>query len=372
MVSHDTRKNISKSIFIVLAFAYSAIASADISITGPAIGDTFYTDENTISVDGVTSGNVSYVSWRCESGCNGSGTTSGVSSWSTGTIYINSGTNLVSITAHNADGSTDTATINLTRTIPGGVQVTFPYQLNFDEGPSSLEAMYYASGGATVTHLTGLCYSGGCARFVPSQYDNTYAALGGFNFPPNTQRVHVRYLIYFGEGYVQNLITRHKHILIHRADDVSTHRGMTYIWNDGRGDFSVGACDNTDCRFEGDKFRPDGTEAYRIGEHLQEWVSIEASFDTSTHMIRVYVTTQDGSLNNYLLTERQIHSVDASLDYWTNISVLGAFIDLGTVPNPGMYWLMDEIVIDDGPIGPPAGFVTGEAPVHPRSPTMVD
>ena len=372
MKHHDTSKVMLHTIFVVIVMVYAGITSAAISITGPAIGDTFYTDENVLTVNGVTSGNVSYVSWSCQTGCNGSGTASGVSSWTTNTIYINSGNNLVNVTAHNTDGSTDSATINLYRTIPDGMLISFPYSLNFDAGPTSLDSRYYASGGATVSHQTGLCWSGGCAKFIPSRYDNTYAALGGFNFPANTQRVHVRYLIYFGEDYVQNLITRHKHILIHRATDISSDRGMTYIWNNGRGDFGLGACDNTDCRFEDDKTRPDGSESYIVGEHLQEWVSIETSFDTSTHMIQVFVTTQDGSLNNQLIAERQIHAINAADDYWTRISVFGAFIDLGTVPSAGMYWLMDEIVIDDSPIGPPAGFVTGQQPIRPRSPTMIN
>lgn len=356
---------------LLFCFACPSLVTAQVTITSPTATSTYYNEDNVAVVSGRVAGNVSSVTYSCESGCNNSGTTSGTSSWTTDRIYLNGGSNLVRVTARYTDGSSDSAVINLYRTIPGSVPVSFPYNLDFDGGASSLEGLIWATDGASVTHQTSGCWSGGCAKFVPSTSDNSYAALGGFNFPANTRRVNVRYLMYFGPDYLRNLNTRHKHILMHRATDVSGDRGMAYIWRTGGAttDLSVGACDNTDCRYEGGKTRPDGTESFLISEHLQEWVSFEVEFDTVNHRVRIYVTTRDGALNDHLLAERQIHSINSSQDYWSRLSVLGAFIDLGTTASPGMYWMTDEVVMSNTHIGPPAGFA-GAGTARPNPPLI--
>ena len=346
-------------------------ALADVTITSPTTNNEYYDEANMVELSGTASSNATRIDWSCRSGCNQRGTASGISSWATGAFYVESGSNIIDVTAHYSDGSSESDSILVYRTVPHGLRISFPYELDFDTGPSSLEQRIFATRGAAVSHQTTGCWQGGCAKIVPSQFDNSYAALGGFFFPDQSRRVNVRYLVKFGPDFVDNLNLRSKHILAHRASDVSGDRGMSYIWRADSGDFSLGACDNTDCSYEGDKYRPDGSEAFTIGAYLDEWVSIETEFDTLNHRIRTYVTTSDGRLDNYLLTEQSIHSISQSLDYWTRISILGAYIDLGTVPSEGMFFMLDEIVISDSYIGPPSGFGSPRAELpRPEAPEL--
>jgi hypothetical protein len=372
--------NMNKGMHRILAglilLAASPLSPAAVVITSPSADSIWYQYDNTVR----SSGDVSSVTWACTSGCNNSGTASGRASWRSGTIYLEAGSNNVTVTSHLSDGSTETDSINLYRTIAGSTTANFPYTLDFDAGPSTLEAMYAASGGATVTHQTAQCWSGGCAKFTPAEASNSYAALGGFEFSGNPQVVHIRYLIYFGPDYASRLDSRHKHIIIHRYGNLSQNRdnsddrGMIYVWHTGTDDLSMGACDNTDCRFEGDATRPDGDESLLIGERPAEWIALEAVFDSVTHTASLYATTRDGDLNELLIGQKTLHATTRSADdYWYALSVLGAFIDLGTEPSPGMYFLMDEIVMDDEHIGPPAGFIDGGAaqPARPSAPTLI-
>lgn len=260
--------------------------------------------------------------------------------------------------------------LGLAGTASAGVNFTsFPYTLNFDNGATSVNGLQYVSRGATLTHTTTNCWSGGCAKVVPSAQADSFAGLGDFTFP-NSKRINVRYLMYFGADYVRNLNSRHKHILIHRgtADDDSDDRGMIYVWHYNQQDFTMGACDNTDCRYQFNTDRPNGQEAFYIGDYLQQWVSFEAEFDLNTHQIRLFVTTQDGRLNEHLLAQRTIHNMsDPSQEFWRRISMLGSYIDLGTTASPGMYWMFDEVQISNQRIGPPANF--GAA--RPNPPTGV-
>jgi hypothetical protein len=327
----------------------------------------YYCDCNMVSLSGTAAGNISEVisvGWECINGCDLSGSASGTTSWSTGDFYLNAGSNIIRVTAQHQDGSTSTDSVNVYWTDPSGTHVTFPYSLDFDAGLDSLEGLISASKGAAVRYEDSQCWRGGCAKFVPSNESNSYAALGGFNLPSDTRRVHLRYLVFYGPDYVADLNRRHKHIIIHRGSDVSGDRGMVYAWKTSpdREDLSLGACDNTDCTYEDGKTRPDLDVSFLVGEHLLEWVCVEAVFDTNNHTVQVYITTQDGAFNNYLLAERSIHSITSSQDYWTRISVLGAYMDFGThinPPLPGMYWMLDEVAMSTSYIGPPDGFVTG-------------
>jgi hypothetical protein len=359
-------------IFLVSAFTCFKIALAEVTITSPVDVSTYYHDGNMISLSGTATGNISTITWSCESGCTQNGTASGTTSWFTESFYLNGGSNNVRVTALHSDGSTTADAINVYYTIPSGTDITLPYSLNFDSGSDSLEGLISATKGAVVRYEDSLCWRGGCARVIPSSESNSYAALGGFNLPANTNRIHVRYLVYYGPDFVSNLDRRHKNIIIHRESDVSGDRGMIYVWrtSEANDNMSLGACDNTDCRYEGGKTRPDGTESFLIADHLSEWVSLEAVFDTNNHMVQLYITTQDGNFINHLLAEKSIHNIDSSLDYWSRISVLGAYIDWGTTPSPEMYWLLDEIAMSSSFIGPPDGFVTGTPITAPSPPHL--
>jgi hypothetical protein len=374
--------NIQQNLAGLILLAASSPLLAEVKIISHN-ANIWYQYGNTVRLNGTASGNVTSVTWACTSGCNNSGTANGTANWRSGTIFLEAGSNNVTVTSHLSGGSTETDSINLYRTIAGSTTVNFPYTLDFDAGPSTLEAMYAASSGASVVQQTAQCWSGGCARFTPAEASNSYAALGGFQFSSNPQVVHIRYLIYFGPDYANRLDSRHKHIIIHRYGDLglnppadnSDDRGMIYVWHTGTGDLSMGACDNTDCRFEGGSTRPDGDESLLISERPAEWIALEAVFDSVTHTASLYATTRDGDLNELLIGQKTLHpTTNAADDYWYALSVFGAFIDLGTDASPGMYFLLDEIVMDDDHIGPPAGFIDGGVAPQPRpaAPTLLE
>ncbi len=87
-----------------------------ISISSPTTETTYTTSTSIINLAGTASDNIalSSVSWRCTSGCSGSGTASGTDSWSVNNINLVEGSNTVSITA--IDSSDNQATDSLTIT----------------------------------------------------------------------------------------------------------------------------------------------------------------------------------------------------------------------------------------------------------------
>jgi hypothetical protein len=135
----------------------------------------------------------------------------------------------------------------------------------------------------------------------------------------------------------------------------------------------MGACDNIGCIYEGGGARPEPPQTFLFGEHLRQWVCIEGVFDTTTHTVSYYVTTQDGRLNNRLIVETALHSVAPELDYWNRISLIGNYGG-GVIQTPGMYFMIDELAVSTSFIGPPAGFITGTAPTPPRltAPAIID
>jgi hypothetical protein len=372
---------ITRILLLIVIYTYFDIALAEVTITAVTApdGDAVYYDNETskyfhdgnmISLSGTAVEGTNKVEWECVSGCNGLGGASGTTSWSIGSFYLKEGSNNIEVKATHIDGSISTDSVNVYYTIPSGTDITLPYTLDFDSGFDSLDGLISATKGAVVTAEDSQCWRGGCAKFVPAEQNNSYAGIGGFNFPENPNRVHVRYLIFYGPDYLTNLQRRHKHILIHRGSDVSSDRGMIYAWKtiDGSGDLSLGACDNTDCRYEDGKDRPDGTESFLVADHLSEWISVEAVFDTEHHIVQLYVTTQDGTLFNHLLAQTNIHSIDnVSQDYWARISLIGGYMDWGTTASHGMYWLLDEVEMSSSYIGPPDGFVENSyVVVNPR------
>jgi hypothetical protein len=45
---------------------------------------------------------------------------------------------------------------------------------------------------------------------------------------------------------------------------------------------------------------------------------------------------------------------------WSYVDIIGGYFHAGSEDDPGSYFLIDELVIDDGYIGPPTGFLDGD------------
>jgi hypothetical protein len=86
-----------------------------VTITSPTSNPTRSQIGSTITLGGSASDNVAVtqVSWTNNRG--GSGNASGTTSWSTGTITLQTGSNILTVTARDAAGNTRTDTLTVTR-----------------------------------------------------------------------------------------------------------------------------------------------------------------------------------------------------------------------------------------------------------------
>jgi len=86
-----------------------------ITITSPTSNPTYSTTQSTINLGGTASDNVgvTQVTWSCQSGCSGSGTASGTTSWTVSSISLQSGSNVIQVTARDAAGNTGTNSITV-------------------------------------------------------------------------------------------------------------------------------------------------------------------------------------------------------------------------------------------------------------------
>ena len=89
-----------------------------VTITSPTASSTYATSNSTISIAGSSSDNVgvTQVTWSNSRG--GSGSASGTASWSVTGISLQSGTNLITVTARDAAGNTGTDTLTVTYNPP--------------------------------------------------------------------------------------------------------------------------------------------------------------------------------------------------------------------------------------------------------------
>ena len=87
-------------------------------------------------------------------------------------------------------------------------------------------------------------------------------------------------------------------------------------------------------------------------DYVQEWVCIEQEKNFNTGVMAIYIWTQDGAWNG------KLYEVDTTLESGSErrTSDVGAYLEL---THTNQYFIIDEMVMSDSYIGPPAGFVTG-------------
>lgn len=106
------------------------------------------------------------------------------------------------------------------------------------------------------------------------------------------------------------------------------------------------------CSWEGNHELPDFT----WGDWTDQWVSVEVCINitsgaTPSTSMTVYLTTQDGTFDDDIILQPTCGVENIGTGTWDNIDV--GMYGGGT---PVSYFLLDDIVIDDSHIGPPAGF----------------
>lgn len=129
------------------------LSAPTVEITSPTSEPTYTTNASTVSLSGTASDDVEVTSVTWTNSQGGSGDCSGDASWSLSDVGLTVGTNVITITAHDAAGKTGSATLTVTRTPPDPpvVNITVP---TVDPAYSTTAAKLSISG--TASHDAGI------------------------------------------------------------------------------------------------------------------------------------------------------------------------------------------------------------------------
>lgn len=261
-------------------------------------------------------------------------------------------------------------------------RITLPHRESF-EGEGSVSDISWASqGGAVLWERTGGWRGGGGIRVAPTILDEGYAGVGSFTgFAPQT-RLNVRWLMYFGSSFQQQ-VQSSKLLILHRQnivrgfqrpmiiDDERIENGQVQrYWFPAIG-YGNGPHSGQD------RFHVSGSE------YADEWVCFEYEADLVAKRINLYIHTQDGryrglsnSLDMFVFEEdgeNGTHRPPAEFPIY-EVQILGGYwgrvdgSELGVPPaqrDVNAYVKFDELVIDNGPIGCPTGFLSNPPPAAP-------
>lgn len=243
-----------------------------------------------------------------------------------------------------------------------------PHEEHFDL--NNYSDIVWLTQGATHTWMPGAGWQGGgAAKFTPVTNGQGYCGLGQFNDlrgpqgEPITQ-LNVRWLMYHGSTWAEygpeggGALNK---VLI----NVRSSGSRPMIIERNHNDYATwGACNGTECRYEGGDFWPDGTDSFRVGSppnhREQEWISMELESNAATGTLRLYIYTQDGQLNG-LYIERPIPTGGT----WSFVDILGGYMNQAVQSDPNNYFMIDELKIDSTYIGPPQGFLSDPPPGQP-------
>jgi hypothetical protein len=152
-----------------------------VAITTPTTAATFTTTTSPIALGGTAADNiaVTQVTWSNDRG--GSGTASGTTNWSASAIALQSGSNVLTVTARDGAGNTGVATLTVTYTPSSGLVAAYA----FDEGAGTTSAD--ASGnGYTATLVGGPSWvAGQFGSALSFNGTSSYAATGLTTNLPN-------------------------------------------------------------------------------------------------------------------------------------------------------------------------------------------
>jgi hypothetical protein len=252
---------------------------------------------------------------------------------------------------------------------------SLPFTETFDT--NNYSDLTWITQGATQTWMPTSGWNGrGAAKFTGPNSEG-YAAVGQFDFRGLStipEQINIRVLVYQGRMW-HELGAGGKLIILNR--DGNRGRPMVIATDYQAGNWESWApCDGTVCRFEGGEGWPNGTERLRLGNNTQgdgkrsnEWISVELEANTRTGMIKLYIDTQDGQFQG-LYVQRYMDDTGPG-GTWSYVDLIGGYMNWGNVrADPENYFMLDDIVIDDSYIGPPAGFRTGTTP-RPNPPSSL-
>jgi hypothetical protein len=216
--------------------------------------------------------------------------------------------------------------------------VTLPWELTFDNN-SWIADLARTECGGTSTHVTAGCYSGGCMKVTPP---SAACAGGGVNGGatglgwvtyPNTNRIHIRFLIKFGPTFPSSVRNaggnlESKFILL----DSPSRIGLLGL---------IGS--DTDGRYL----------AWAAYGNLNVW-----TFRNQEPVWIEYAPfrIKDG-VRTGAYTDVSKSSSGGSTGFW-----MSYFNSYG-VANEGNWYLIDNLAVSTTYIGPPQGFTGGQADI---------
>jgi len=127
--------------------AASSSTSPTIAIISPTPSSTYVTSSSTVDLGGISSDDVGVTSVTWSNAAGGLGTALGTSSWSIAGISLTLGTNLITVTAHDAASATGIDTITVTYTQPAVLAVTGSASVTSGTRPLSISFTCSPSGG---------------------------------------------------------------------------------------------------------------------------------------------------------------------------------------------------------------------------------
>lgn len=267
---------------------------------------------------------------------------------------------------------------------------TLPAYEDFEDASgdtSEYADILWTDGGATATHQGGGGWDGGdCVRFTTPTSTSSRATTGQWLGLPSPTKICARYLVRIPSSMLTHLasVQEPKMAIFNRATDQADQR-LIYWWNycsESTSDpypMQVTGHNNTQlvppactsygsypvsltgpdwiCSLQGNGALPD----FSWDDWVNAWVSVEVCADiasgaTADGSLKVMVTTQDGTYNNTVILQPACGMDNRGTSTWSYIDGLGMIVGGG---GSASYFDMDDIVIDDEEIGPPAGFVTG-------------
>jgi hypothetical protein len=305
-------------------------------------------------------------------GASGSGASSGAPSSGSGSG--DTSTNATGASSSASGGGTPSCANdlqNLTANGGGGVTIdAFPACIGFaSETYATDYGLVWLNPGATHEYRADAGWNGGgAARFTPPNPNQAATGLGQFHIgttPPS--RLSMRWLMKAGPTMGQYANGNKTIIFVQTVNDEAHPRPMIITRPNPavNNAFVPAPCDGTVCQYHGapadQPWFPDGSDTFWIGGaggYQEQWVSWEFESDLTEGWIRLYLSTEDGTFNDTLYVQNDLIDgasiAGGTFDY---IDMVGGYFADGVVPDAGNWFEIDEVVISDQHIGPPAGFV---------------
>jgi hypothetical protein len=117
VTAHDAAGNSGVNTLTV-TYALPDTADPIITTTSPTSGDTYSTEEDSVSLGGSASDNIGVTSVTWINSRGGSGTASGTDSWTISSVSLQEGDNVITVTAHDAAGNSGVNTLTVTYALP--------------------------------------------------------------------------------------------------------------------------------------------------------------------------------------------------------------------------------------------------------------